>query len=109
MWKYSLGDCSLDDETRGFIESLMDEMFTDEIVEDVKWVQEDIPISSLAEVALGYVIGYLRALAHYTIALRTKHLGKDKRRDERVEKEIWKIIKRRLPEIGERINKELNR
>jgi len=100
----------LDAETRGFIESLIDNILENEIVKNVKWVQEDVPISSLGEMALGYAIGYLRALAVYTLILRIQPLsGLTKNREERLDHEVWEIIKRRLPEISEKISKELNR
>ena len=100
----------MDAETRGFIESLIDSILENEIVKNVKWVQEDVPISSLEEMALGYAIGYLRALAIYTLILRIQPLSRlTKNREERLDHEVWEIIKRRLPEISEKINKELNR
>ena len=86
----------------------MDKMIKEEIVGDVGWVPEEIPISSLAELALGYTIGMLRAGAWAVVQLASPR-GLSEAREEQEEKVIRAMIKRRLPEIMKKINKELNR
>jgi len=98
----------LDEKTRGFIESAMDKMMKEEIVGDVGWVPEEIPISSLAELALEYTIGIFRAAAWAVVQLVSPR-SLSEATEEQEEKVIRAMIKRRLPEIVKKINMELNR
>ena len=88
---------------RGYIESEIDRMVQEEIVGDVEWVQEETPISSLRDLALGYMIGLLRGLISMIGAAKTTEDY------EEVERIAHSIVKRRLPDIIKRIEKELNR
>lgn len=93
----------MDKTFRGYIESEIDRMVREEIVKDVKWVQEEIPISSLRDLALGYMIGLLRGVVVLSGARATDKEYKE------LDKTAHAIIKRRLPEIIEKIERELNR
>lgn len=105
--KWGRGDCSLDKKTRGFIESSLNEIFSDEkIVGDVEWVQEEMPISSLRDLALGYAIGVSKALG-MTIAQVKPHASEKELKE--AEEIVDGIIKRRLPEFIKKIERELGR
>lgn len=93
----------MDERFRGYIESEIDRMVQEEIVEDVEWVQEEIPVSSLRDLALGYMIGLLRGVVVMVAAARTEVEYNE------AEKTARAIIKRRLPEIIEKIERELHR
>jgi len=91
------------EELRGYIESEIDRMVQEQIVGDVEWVQEETLISSLRDLALGYMIGLLRGLISMIGAAKTTEDY------EEVERITHSIIKRRLPGIIKRIENELNR
>lgn len=97
----------MDEKIRGFIESSLDEIFSDEkIVGDVEWIREEMSISSLRDLALGYAVGVSKALG-MTIA-QVKPFASEKELKE-AEETVDKIIKRRLPQIIKKIERELNR
>ena len=77
-------------------------MVEEEIIGDVEWVQKETFISSLRDLALGYMIGLLRGLVSMIGAAKTTEDF------EEVERIAHSIIKRRLPDIINRIEKELN-
>jgi hypothetical protein len=99
------GDCSLDKVTRGYIESKMDELLQKSAsLPSIEWVKDEVSISSLRDLALGNDIGHLTALATTTIRLATGH-----RFSMEDYKTIREMVKRRLPEIVEKIERELGR
>lgn len=81
----------------------MDELLEQEIFSDVEWISQEIPISSSKELAIGYMVGILRSVG-ITLSGTSKS-GTYEEYDETV----WSIIKRRLPEIVDKINKELQK
>lgn len=90
---------------RGYVESAIDDMIQKvEIVSGIEWVQGEIPISSLRDLALGYVIAMWETFIVSTILLRTEK--KCSNEDMTI---IRGIVRRRLPEIVEKIEKELHR
>ena len=89
---------------RGIIESKLDFILKGNIVEDVEWFQQEMPISSLGDLALGCVFGALNA---YSIGILSFMTNKSVSKKDA--KEIETMVKRRLPEISEKISKELNR
>ena len=97
----------MEDETRGFIESTVDEILGEEVVPEIEWIREEIPISSFRDILLGYLIGLLSATSTLFAYLRPKRISREK--EEKIDETIRTMIKRRLPEIVEKINKELNR
>ena len=93
----------MNEATRGYIESVIDEIMEHELLSSVDWVADEIPISSLRDLLLGYAIGSLDAALIGIVSQRTR----SKVSDEDMEA-IMTILKRRLPEIIEKINIELN-
>ena len=95
---------------RGFLESILDDALQEKeeegFVAGIEWVQQEIPISSLRELVLGYVIGALEAIC-YAVATVRKRLSKKEEKE--AEETIRTMIKRRLPEIMEIIESELGR
>jgi len=89
---------------RGIIESKLDFLLKGDIVEDVEWFQQEMPISSLGDLALGYVFGMLSAYSIGILGFLT-----NKSVSKKDAEEIETMVKRRLPEIMEKINRELNR
>lgn len=97
----------MDEKTRGLIEKAIDMLLDREICKYVKWVEKEIPVSSVRDLMLGYAIGYLDTAA--TSVWVSCH-GKKKVSAEvgnQVDKEIELIMKRRLPEILRKINRDL--
>ena len=98
----------MDERTRGYMEAVMDELLEDEkIVEEVTWVQEEIPVSSLRDLSIGYAIGALKAFGWSVNLVRPR--GKKRASGKEIEKTIITLIKRRLPEILRIIERELHR
>lgn len=91
----------MDKKTRGFIEKTIDDITKIDFVEEgLSWILEDVPIYSVKDLALGWAVG-----AIHTFALT--EIGRTIRDEE--ENEIRNMIRRRLPEILDKINRELNR
>jgi hypothetical protein len=96
--------------TRGVIEKELDELFGDEpIVEDIKWVEKEIPISSIKDLALGYAIGFMIAFSFSLIGAmeRRRKISEEEEKEE--EEQVETMIRRRLPEIMKCIETELGR
>ena len=96
----------MDEKTRGYIESRLDRFANLEMVTAIKWVQGELPISSLRDLAIGYFIGGAEAIAYILATMGTRRT-KDDVSDEDSDA-IITMIKRRLPEIVEKVNRELN-
>jgi len=95
----------LDDDIRGFLEKGIDRLMKDEWnLDKIKWIPETIPIKSLNEVALGIVLGKTLRFAREVILTISE--AEPTVEDER---EIRGMLKRRIPEIMERITSELSR
>lgn len=94
----------LDEQTRALIESQIDGSMKEPIRPEIEWASKELSISSLRDFALGYLIGVTGVLAMSIAAARSK--PEDKFED--TNKAIQEIVKRRLPEIVEKINRELS-
>lgn len=95
----------MDEKTRGFIESVMDELIQEApITPSIKWVRQEMPVSSLKDLMLGYAIGSLETLAIVSIRMRMRNVLSEE--DGRT---IIEMLKRRLPEIVGKIERELGR
>ena len=70
----------------------------------VEWIEQEMPISSLRDFILGYVISGFRALATGAVMALTGQAVSDEDTDV-----IRTMLKRRLPEIVEKIERELRR
>ena len=97
----------MDKVTRGYLEKVLDDYLNEiEIISELDWIRQEVPISSLKDVALGFTLGSLEMLSESVCILKKpKTTPKD---DEKDEKEILEMIKRRIPEIVRKINKELD-
>ena len=92
------------DSTRGTIENALDKVFGEEVVPHVRWVDGEVPLKSLRDVALGYVIGTAMGLAiSFIVVAEQRPIADLDRRD------IEAIIRRRLPEVLRKIETELNK
>jgi hypothetical protein len=92
------------DSTRGAIETALDKIFGEEILPYVQWVKGEVPIKSLRDVALGYVIGTAAGIAFGFIAIAEQRPITDEDRDD-----TETIIRRRLPEVIKKVEVELNK
>jgi len=97
----------LEESTRGFIELFWDDLLKEDILDDIQWIPAAIPISSMRELAIGYAIGFFAATSSSIggIVESKKH----EKLKKGFEKLLWAMIKRRLPEIVEKVERELNR
>jgi len=94
----------LDIRTRGAIEKVIDD-FVDQvnISSDVRWIENELPVKSIADVALGLAIAAIETLAIEEIITLENRTPTDADSDE-----VRAIIKRRLAEITSRIKSELD-
>jgi signal recognition particle GTPase len=97
----------LDEKTRGFLEKAIDDIMTEEYIPSISWVQDEMPIKSLGEVAIGYVIGGIEAAA--TLITQMSKRNRSEKEVKEDEEEIRALLKRRLPEIVEKVNTELGK
>ena len=75
-----------------------------DVVVNVTWIGEEIPIKSINDLALGYVDGVIAAVAASVFTA-----PKDRRPSDGDANEVRAIIGRRLPEIIRKIHRELSR
>ena len=94
----------MDVKTRGAIETAWDMYLKLEIIPEINWVEKEMPISTLKELMLGYVLGQMDVLAIEAIRLLTRQTSSKKDTDA-----VKSMLKRRLPEIVEKIEGELHR
>jgi len=100
---YGLRASRLNEKTRGYIESMMDGAFDKAMTTSIEWVKSELPVSSFRDLVLGHVIGFTEAMcfAMTTVAEQSA---------EEEDKEIIRtMIRRRIPEIVQQIERELNR
>lgn len=95
----------MDEMTRSYIESSMDQVLRKSAsLPSIEWVKDEVPISSLRDLAIGNDIGQLTALAVTTIRLATAY-----RFSIEDYETIREMVKQRLPKIIEKIERELGR
>lgn len=90
-------------ETRGNIEKLFGTI-PPNVVSGIRWVESEIPISSMRDLTLGYVIGSLKSLATASVTF-----SEGKICSEEDDNEINSILRRRLPEFVSIIERDLHR
>ena len=73
------------------------------ITSTVNWVKEEMPIKSMREVAIGFMIG---AIKLSVLAICSVD-GTERKDSQELEETIKGIMKRRLPEIVKKIDSEL--
>jgi len=95
----------LEDETRGIIEKTIDNVMKHEILQDIEWIQDVIPLTSFEDVVFGYAIGVLKQQI-YTMLMSISGIKMIPEEDKR---EVDKILERRVPEIRQKIIEELGR
>ena len=101
----------MDKKRRGIIEAMFDDAMQEytDIVADIEWIQREIPVSSLRDLALGYFLGVLEtvgdAYSSVPSIISMKIAWGEHHKDT---KTIRRMLKRRLPEISDKINRELN-
>jgi len=94
----------LDFRTRGAIEKVIDDFVGRvNISSDVRWIESELPVKSIADVALGLAVGAIESLAVEEIVRLENRVPTDEDLGE-----LRVIIKRRLGEIRSRIQEELN-
>jgi hypothetical protein len=98
------GDTSLREETRGTIEAAIDGMHFE--LGNLEAVQEVTPIQNVEEFLLGIAVGYLRRYSEVVVLLESTEKKTLTHEDQ---KEISKMLLRRIPEIRKQIVKYLNK
>ena len=97
----------MDDATRGYIEQSIDYILAGEVLRDVEWIRHEIPISSMPDLLIGFIVGSIDTFASgICVMAKRPYTKKQKEKDD---KEIEALVKRRLPEIVEKIERELHR
>jgi len=91
-------------ETRGYLESALDKILAGELLPAVQWLEEDMPVKSMKDLCIGYIVGAILGIAHIAILF-----GEGRFSSAEEDVEVRAMIKRRLPEIGTKIEEELNR
>jgi hypothetical protein len=94
----------LKEETRGTIETDLDDLLKTDLFSEIKWLEDEVPIQSLGDLGLGYIFGSFVLFAQSIITMTERRKATLEDYDE-----IKKMLKRRLPEILTKINQELNR
>jgi len=93
----------LNDETRGYVESGIDNLLNVEIIESTRWLAAEFPHKNLKDLAIGYVVGALLLKGQAMVLIHQGNIT-----DEDIS-QILAIIKRRFPEIIEKIERELGK
>ena len=93
----------MDNRSRGGIEKAIDGLMGTKITYDIGWIEKEFPVKSMKDVALGYAVGAIMAMAVEEIAIRENRSSTDEDFNE-----VKTIIRRRLPELLDKINRELN-
>ena len=96
----------LDERTRGAIEKSIDYVLQHNIVPDVEFSRNVIPLTSFEDVVFGYALGVLKQQIYSMLMLSTGLRGALPEEDKR---EVDGILIRRIPEIREKLTKELNK
>ena len=105
----------MDAETIGLIEKKIDHSleWIEDIIEDIRVLEEVLPIRSPEEFVLAYTIGFTHASALSEFIREVNRKGKrmklTKADIEESVTEIKRMLRRRIPEIREKILTELGR
>lgn len=62
----------MDKKTRGFLEKAIDEVMAGELLPQINWIQDEMLIKSLGEVAIGYTIGGIEAASTVIVQMGKK-------------------------------------
>ena len=96
----------MDDVAREFVERNLDRILQQEVVPLFAWIGHETTISSLRDMGIGFVVGVMQSLAEVSCLVGRKKEFTEREETEE-DKEIRALIKRRLPEIVEKIDLEL--
>jgi len=94
----------LDEKTRGVIEKSIDSVLQHSFIPDVEFARNIIPLTSFEDVVFGYALGVLKHQIYSMLMLSTGLRGALPLEDKR---EVDRILIRRIPEIREKIMREL--
>jgi hypothetical protein len=95
----------LDKKTRGYIElAINDVVLKGDLVGVLKWVQRETSVSSFRDLTLGYMIGGAMSIAYTYIVLSEKRAITEKDKIE-----VRELIRERLPDFLERVEREMSR
>jgi hypothetical protein len=97
------------EKTRGRIESLLDNALKKEYLlrlSNVEWVRRETPIHSFEDFAFGYIVGVLKTITELKATSSLLDVIVTNKPSKH-SKEIDDLLKRRLKEILERVNREL--
>jgi len=94
----------LDEKIRGFVEKAWDDALATDInlTPTVKWIQDAFPVKSSKDLILGYAVGVLEREAHDIIIILKGTIAEED------DAAIEQMLTRRLPEISEKIQREMN-
>lgn len=91
----------LNEQLRGLIEQTLDKYLNTELITAVEFLAKEYAVSSIKDLAIGFVSGAAKATA-VTFALSEMKSFTDEEKAE-----INTIVKRRLPEFLKKIEREL--
>ena len=95
---------ALDEKTRGIIEKSIDYVLQHNIVPDVEFSRNVISLTSFEDVVFGYALGVLKQQIYSMLMLS---MGLRVALPEEDKTEVDRILIRRIPEIKEKIIREL--
>jgi|GEM_PF-6076693 len=94
----------MDEKTRGVIEKSIDYVLKHNMVPDVEFARNVIPLKSFEDVVFGYALGVLKQQIYSMLMMSTGLRGALQVEDK---KDVDTILIRRIPEIREKIMREL--
>ena len=94
----------MNERMRGAIENSIDYVLQHNFVPDVEFARNVIPLKSFEDVVFGYALGVLKQQMYSMLMLSTGARGALPVEDKR---EVDRILIRRIPEIMEKIMREL--
>ena len=98
----------MDDVAREFVERNIDRILQQEVIQLYEWIGRETTISSLRDMGIGFVVGVMQSLAEVSCLVGRKKEFTEREETEE-DKEIRAMIRRRLSEIVEKIDGELEK
>lgn len=93
----------MEKEERKKVENFFDNYLKGDIIPRITWISRAAPLSDMRDIALGYIVGEALAKIHATGLLVGPYPTDE------VMSEVIGMLKRRLPELVEKIEIELNK
>ena len=93
----------MDDETRGFIEKVIDGALETDLLGAVDWIRKEIPLSSVKDLTFGFQVGliYGNCMGFISLASHGHTTAEDLL-------SLEAMLKRRFPELLEKIKKQMD-